>query len=62
MRGSTAAAMGGFPRKAIRALTAQHLLRSETEKGPLRLNVPARAAAFFFPHLYPDSIEADLLS
>ncbi len=44
-------------RRILKDLLDKKLLRSETEKGPVRLSFPTRAVGYFFPRLYPEGVE-----
>ncbi len=46
-------------RRILKELLDQNLLISDTAKGPVRLAFPAKIAAYYFPHLYPEGVEAD---
>ena len=47
-------------RRVLKELLDQKLLTSDTVKGPVRLAFPAKVAAYYFPRLYPEGVEADL--
>ena len=47
-------------RRILDELVKDGLLVSATPKGPVRLDVPVKAIPYFFPHLYPESIEMDM--
>lgn len=44
-------------RRILRELLDQHLLTADTEKGPVRLALPAKVAGYYFPRLYPEGVE-----
>ena len=48
-------------RRVLKELLDQKLLTSDTVKGPVRLAFPAKVVAYYFPRLYPEGVEADLL-
>lgn len=47
--------------KITAELLKRGLLAETTERGPLRAAFPASAAAFYFPKLYPENVEAESL-
>ncbi len=48
-------------RRVLKDLLDKSLLRSNSEKGPVRLAFPAKVAAYYFPKLYPEGIETEML-
>ena len=44
-------------RRIVKQLLEQKLLRSDSEKGPLKLAFPVKAAGYYFPRLYPEGVE-----
>lgn len=60
-----AARITGMRERSARYLLAdlleQRLLVSDTAKGPLRLGLPAHVVPYYFPKLYPEPIEHDLV-
>lgn len=44
-------------RRITRELLDQKLIKSPSEKGPLQLAFPVKVLGYYFPNLYPDSIE-----
>jgi hypothetical protein len=47
-------------RTLVSELVRAELLTSDSPKGNLRLGFPARAVGYYFPRLYPESVEATL--
>jgi len=47
-------------RRVLKELLDKKLLVSDTVKGPVRLAFPAKVAAYYFPRLYPEGVEAEL--
>ena len=45
-------------RRVLKELLDKKLLVSDSPKGPVRLAFPAKVAAYYFPRLYPEGIEA----
>ena len=48
-------------RRILKDLLEKSLLISASEKGPVRLAFPAKIAAYYFPRLYPEGVEAEML-
>lgn len=48
-------------RRVLKDLLDKSLLVSDSEKGAVRLAFPAKVAAYYFPQLYPEGIEAGLI-
>ncbi len=44
-------------RRIIKTLLDQKLLKSDSEKGPLKLAFPVKAVGYYFPRLYPEGVE-----
>lgn len=44
-------------RRILKTLLDDRLLASDSEKGPVRLGIPARVAGYYFPRLYPEGVE-----
>jgi Fic family protein len=44
-------------RRALKQLLEMGLLKSETDKGPVRMAFPSKVAGYYFPRLYPESVE-----
>jgi len=44
-------------RRIIKELTEKKLLQSKTEKSPLRFSIPTEIVGYYFPDLYPASVE-----
>lgn len=47
-------------RRVLKELLDKKLLTSDTAKSPVRLAFPAKVAAYYFPSLYPEGVEAEL--
>ena len=47
-------------RRVLKELLEKNLLISDTVKGPVRLAFPAKVAAYYFPRLYPEGVEAEI--
>lgn len=47
-------------RRVLKELLDKKLLTSDSVKGPIRLAFPAKVAAYYFPRLYPDGVDAEL--
>lgn len=47
-------------RRVLKELLDKKLLTSDTAKGPVRLAFPAKVAAYYFPRLFPEGVEAEL--
>jgi fido (protein-threonine AMPylation protein) len=59
-RGEAGPAAGVHPKygsEIVRALLKDGLLWSPSERGPLRLRVPAHAVRYLLPELYPEGVE-----
>jgi len=56
----------GMPERSARrvasTLLEKNYLVSDSEKGPVKLGFPASIIGYYFPHLYPEGVEADLIS
>jgi len=48
-------------RRILKDLLEKSLLISDSEKGPVHLAFPAKIAAYYFPRLYPEGVEAEML-
>lgn len=48
-------------RRILKELLDKSFLKSDSDKGPVKLNFPAKVAPYYFPRLYPESIEAEML-
>ncbi|MBU0480150.1 MAG: Fic family protein [Proteobacteria bacterium] len=48
-------------RRVLKDLLNKSLLVSDSEKGPVRLAFPTKVAAYYFPLLYPEGIEAGMI-
>lgn len=48
-------------RRILKDLLEKSLLISDSEKGPVRLAFPVKIAAYYFPRLYPEGVEAEML-
>jgi Fic family protein len=48
-------------RRFLDQLVKEELLTSMTPKGPVRLRIPAKVVAYYFPRLYPEAVEEELL-
>ena len=48
-------------RRILKDLLNKSLLVSNSAKGPVRLGFPAKVAAYYFPRLYPEGVESDML-
>ena len=48
-------------RRILKDLLDKSLLVSDSEKGPVRLAFPAKIAAYYFPRLYPEGVESEML-
>jgi Fic family protein len=48
-------------RRILKDLVNKSLLISDSEKGPVRLVFPAKVAAYYFPFLYPEGVEAGMI-
>ncbi len=48
-------------RRILDELLVEGLLKPTTPKGPIRLALPAKAVPFYFPSLYPESVESAIL-
>jgi len=62
-RGSIAGLLGKSERstrRVISELTKQGLLVSDTPKGPVRLGLTTHVLPYYFPKLYPPSVEMEL--
>ncbi len=44
-------------RRILKSLLEKKLIVADTEKGPVRLALPARVAGYYFPRLYPEGVE-----
>ncbi|MGD0200288.1 MAG: Fic family protein [Bryobacteraceae bacterium] len=49
-------------RRILNQLARERLVVSDTPKGPVRLGLPAKAAAYYFPRLYPEGVEQEMAS
>lgn len=47
-------------RRVVRTLLEKNYLVSDSEKGPVMLGFPATLVGYYFPHLYPEGVEASL--
>ncbi len=56
----------GMPERSARrvasALLEKNYLVSDSEKGPVKLGFPASIVGYYFPRLYPEGVEADLIT
>ena len=54
----------GMSERGARYLVAElldrGLLESDSEKGPLRLGLPASVVPYYFPRLYPEPLEQEI--
>ena len=48
-------------RRILSDLLDKSLLVSDSKKGPVRLAFPAKIAAYYFPRLYPEGVESEML-
>jgi Fic family protein len=48
-------------RRILKNLLKKSLLVSDTIKGPVRLAFPAKIAAYYFPRLYPEGVESEMM-
>lgn len=59
-----AARITGLPERTARVVVAQlvarELLKSDSPKGPLRLGFPSHVVPYYFPRLYPASLEDEM--
>ena len=59
-----AARISGLKQRSAQSLLAEllrrGLLTSESPKGPVRLGLPAGVAGYYFPRLYPESVEVEM--
>jgi Fic family protein len=44
-------------RRILKNLLDKKLLAANTEKGPVRLKIPASVAGYYFPRIYPEGVE-----
>jgi len=47
-------------RSVVALLVQRELLKSDTEKGPLRLGFPTHVIPYYFPRLYPEALEDEM--
>ncbi len=47
-------------RRILKNLLEKSLLTSDSPKGPVRLAFPVKVAAYYFPQLYPEGVEAEM--
>jgi hypothetical protein len=56
----------GMPERSARNVLGQllekGLLVSESQKSPVQIGFPTSAVGYYFPRLYPESIEASMLN
>lgn len=63
-RGEAGRVLGARERTArstVSLLVKRGLLYSETPKAPLRLGLPATVVGYYFPRLYPEGVEIELM-
>lgn len=48
--------------RIVAALIKRGLLQSNTERGPLRLAFPMFVVPYYFPKLFPEAVEADMIT
>jgi Fic family protein len=48
-------------RRILKDLLDKSLLTSDSDKGPVKLTFPAKVAPYYFPRLYPENVEAEML-
>jgi len=49
-------------RRVVSTLLEKSYLVSDSERGPVMLGFPASIAGYYFPRLYPEGVEADLIT
>ena len=63
-RGEAGRVLGARERTArstVSLLVKRGLLYSETPKATLRLGLPATVVGYYFPRLYPEGVEIELM-